>query len=84
MMKKTCGDRGSAKTGGAVACCGVCNVAASSVCQTCREIVYCSRECQRKDWPTHKGVCSRIKERTQRTMEVGSNLFPRYFLFPLN
>ena len=32
-------------------------------CGRCRRAVYCSRECQRKNWKAfHKGVCSRFVE----------------------
>eukprot|EP01123_Difflugia_compressa_P004315 TRINITY_DN15701_c0_g1_i1.p1 TRINITY_DN15701_c0_g1~~TRINITY_DN15701_c0_g1_i1.p1 ORF type:complete len:197 (-),score=39.18 TRINITY_DN15701_c0_g1_i1:82-615(-) len=27
-------------------------------CKSCMKIVYCSRECQKKHWPTHKMDCS--------------------------
>lgn len=26
-------------------------------CQGCGVVAYCGRECQRKDWRNHKGVC---------------------------
>jgi tetratricopeptide (TPR) repeat protein len=31
---------------------------ASSVCARCQEVRYCSRECQRADWKTHKLACT--------------------------
>ncbi len=27
------------------------------VCKTCREAVYCGKECQTKAWPVHKTIC---------------------------
>ncbi|KAK5677588.1 hypothetical protein LTS10_010160 [Elasticomyces elasticus] len=44
--------------------CGICgsrsNSAAGSTlskCKGCKQPFYCSKECQRKDWPTHKITC---------------------------
>ncbi|KIJ38401.1 hypothetical protein M422DRAFT_259068 [Sphaerobolus stellatus SS14] len=31
-------------------------------CSRCKHIYYCSRECQRKDWPTHKESCNDIAD----------------------
>jgi hypothetical protein len=31
---------------------------ASSVCSRCQAVRYCSRECQRTDWKTHKPACT--------------------------
>jgi hypothetical protein len=28
------------------------------VCSICKSVPYCSRECQKEDWKTHKKVCS--------------------------
>ena len=30
-------------------------------CMRCKEISYCSRECQKNDWPMHKKICSSKK-----------------------
>lgn len=32
---------------------------APSRCSKCLKVYYCSVECQRRDWPEHKGMCSR-------------------------
>jgi hypothetical protein len=37
--------------------CHNCNKPGSKPCGGCRDVVYCSKVCQRKDWPTHKPVC---------------------------
>eukprot|EP00949_MAST-11_sp_MAST-11-sp1_P001446 g1446.t1 len=34
-------------------------------CAKCRGVVYCSRDCQKRDWKKHKKVCQVIKERVQ-------------------
>ena len=31
-------------------------------CSTCRSRVYCSKECQNKDWKLHKNICEILKE----------------------
>jgi hypothetical protein len=38
-------------------CCNYCGKPATLTCQKCLKVKYCSRDCQRLDWPTHKGVC---------------------------
>ncbi|KAG2141434.1 uncharacterized protein EDB93DRAFT_635445 [Suillus bovinus] len=30
-------------------------------CSKCRSVLYCSQECQRKNWPTHKRICNEIE-----------------------
>ena len=37
------------------------------VCTACRQVAYCNRDCQRQDWPRHRGSCRRI----DRTFEPG-------------
>ncbi|KAK0190457.1 hypothetical protein F5146DRAFT_554075 [Armillaria mellea] len=32
-------------------------------CSRCKEVIYCSTECQRLNWPLHKLPCSKSKER---------------------
>lgn len=31
-------------------------------CTQCRSVLYCSRECQTKHWPAHKGECKRLPQ----------------------
>ncbi|XP_031554547.1 SET and MYND domain-containing protein DDB_G0273589-like [Actinia tenebrosa] len=35
------------------------------LCTQCRAILYCSRECQIKDWPSHKKKCTKVKFKTK-------------------
>ncbi|KAG0718447.1 SET domain-containing protein SmydA-8, isoform A [Chionoecetes opilio] len=37
--------------------CEVCTKVARQFCSSCRSVFYCSRECQKQDWKTHKGKC---------------------------
>lgn len=40
-------------------CCARCFAPnCEQLCGRCREILYCSRECQREDWRNHKKVCN--------------------------
>lgn len=31
-------------------------------CSRCQAVYYCSRECQRRDWPTHKSICKPVNQ----------------------
>jgi hypothetical protein len=46
--------------------CPRCKDEGTKVCGGCRNIMYCSAECQQADWPTHKVLCSTFKDFTQR------------------
>ena len=37
--------------------CRVCNRAGTETCGRCSKAKYCSKECQRGDWPKHKKTC---------------------------
>jgi len=38
--------------------CAICNGSANTkLCASCHSIPYCSRECQKADWPLHKTIC---------------------------
>ncbi|KAF4637524.1 hypothetical protein G7Y89_g567 [Cudoniella acicularis] len=42
--------------------CTACNDPASRTCATCRDAKYCSPECQRTDWKTHKLICRALED----------------------
>lgn len=47
-------------------CCGFCKKNGEmSRCDSCQEAYYCSKECQTKDWPTHKAACREARKRDQ-------------------
>lgn len=55
--KNTCGEE---KEGGTNVC-GSCGSKGSfQRCSRCKSAFYCSEECQMKDWPTHKGSCTKV------------------------
>ncbi|KAI1105466.1 hypothetical protein F4804DRAFT_304024 [Jackrogersella minutella] len=37
--------------------CIMCNTSNARFCDRCKNIRYCSKSCQRADWPTHKFLC---------------------------
>jgi TPR repeat protein len=41
--------------------CSVCGAPAESTCGECKDVHYCSRECQKADWRGHKKVCATFK-----------------------
>jgi hypothetical protein len=41
--------------------CTMCNRQGPSCCSVCQESIYCSVECQNKDWPAHRLLCHSSK-----------------------
>ena len=41
--------------------CGV-NIEKGGLCTGCRSVNYCSKEHQRRDWPSHKSKCRPLKK----------------------
>jgi MYND finger len=40
--------------------CSVCKMLTTFTCAECKNIAYCSKECRRTDYPTHKSTCLRM------------------------
>jgi hypothetical protein len=55
--------------------CNLCGCKANFACP-CIRLRYCSKECQRKDWKSHKKLCKDIRENT-KTKAV-NNTFDEY------
>lgn len=51
----------------AVCVCG--NPLELSFCAQCRSIRYCSRDCQKKDWRSHKTQCKQEKENREQSLK---------------
>jgi hypothetical protein len=45
--------------------CFVCAKATPIRCRACHDIFYCSRECQRIDWPHHREECERSQAKNK-------------------
>lgn len=45
--------------------CSVCGASGGSTCGECKDVQYCSRECQKAGWREHKGVCATFKRLAQ-------------------
>ncbi|KAL5414693.1 hypothetical protein PMIN06_010134 [Paraphaeosphaeria minitans] len=46
--------------------CGACKKTANIVCDGCRNMAYCSPECQQNDMPMHKILCASFKDFQER------------------
>ncbi|KAF9485110.1 hypothetical protein BDN70DRAFT_871821 [Pholiota conissans] len=49
------------------------------VCSKCQARFYCSKECQRNDWPEHKLTCSKF-QRQKRLQKLATTLFVNFDL----
>jgi len=54
------------------------NVSNVATCGECRKVVYCSLECQKIDWPTHKITCGTLKNVYDVLLEWDTTMCPCY------
>ena len=40
--------------------CAVCSTIAKAICTGCKNIFYCTRDCQKKHWASHKEDCKSL------------------------
>ena len=43
------------------------------LCKACKLVRYCSKECQRSHWPTHKRDCTYLKKSRRVTVLDGNS-----------
>lgn len=61
--------------------CAVCDKLAKSFCSICKHVFYCSRDCQRKHWNSHKEDCKSLAKLPYRVKML--TLYPKPNI-PLN
>ncbi|XP_047119753.1 zinc finger MYND domain-containing protein 10 [Schistocerca piceifrons] len=54
------------KLAGTAPTCAECGERAAKKCSRCKALWYCGRECQVKNWPTHKTTCNKLSESFQK------------------
>ncbi|KAI1204516.1 uncharacterized protein F4807DRAFT_447060 [Annulohypoxylon truncatum] len=62
--------------------CIICNTSSANFCDRCKSIRYCSKACQRADWPTHKLLCKAFSN-FDTTKRPSKNHF-RAIFFPVD
>lgn len=60
--------------------CTICNASDAKLCSSCHSISYCSKECQKADWPLHKTICKGLTTLLPRP----SPSHKLAFLFPVD
>ncbi|XP_062987641.1 tudor domain-containing protein 1 [Elgaria multicarinata webbii] len=54
--------------------CHFCGLFGSLRCTRCKQIYYCSLDCQRKDWQMHSIVCKPVKLNTDKVKDIEKTL----------
>lgn len=61
-----------------VSVCNVCGQKSSKKCAGCKSIIYCSRDCQVKDWKQHKDLCKDLREDDDKSASLLLSTSRRY------
>ncbi|CAI5775017.1 Tudor domain containing 1 [Podarcis lilfordi] len=54
--------------------CHFCRMSGSLRCTRCKQVYYCSVECQRKDWQMHSVVCKLVKHNADKVEDSAKSL----------
>jgi len=54
--------------------CPSCGKIATTKCTGCKQVYYCNRECQRKNWKVHKPLCKALPYKICNSPELGNYL----------
>ena len=46
--------------------CSACKQRGDRKCSRCKTVIYCSEQCQKENWSSHKTLCNAIDELTQK------------------
>jgi len=57
--------------------CPQCNKIATTKCTGCKEVYYCNRDCQKKNWKVHKPICKALPYKICNSPELGNYLVAR-------
>ena len=61
------------KTSGCCACNGIKDCKSLMRCSNCLIVQYCSKTCQRADWPNHRGHCAMLRDCMVNGTKCGDN-----------
>ncbi len=53
--------------------CAICTKDAPYKCKSCKQISYCSVDCQKKHWPNHKHYCKKLIAKIDRSADADSH-----------